>query len=60
MLCKKCMIAMKPGTSYEHKKGGKFSTRRYYECKKCSNRIYTKEPNFQEYMNKATEKSENR
>lgn len=60
MLCKKCMIVMKPGTSYEQREDGRSSARRYYECKKCGDKIYTKEPNFQEYMSKVSEKCKNK
>ena len=61
MLCKKCMIVMGTGTTYEQRKGnGKPSARRFHECKKCGDKVYTKEPNFQEYMKKASEKSRNR
>ncbi len=62
MLCKRCMTVMGTGTRYEQNKDGKSSARRYYECKnkKCRHRVYTKEPNFQECMGKASEKSRNR
>lgn len=61
MVCKKCMEVMKAGTTYEQKKeGGKSSARRYYKCKKCHDKVYTKEPNFQEYMSKALKKCRNR
>lgn len=56
MICKRCMTVMGTGTTYEQRKDGKPSTRRYYECKKCYDRVYTKEPNFQERMSKASEK----
>lgn len=57
MLCKHCMTIMGTGTTYEQRKDGKSSARRYYECKKCGDKVYTKEPNFQECMNKASEKN---
>ena len=62
MLCKRCMTVMGTGTTYEQNKDGKHSHKRYYECKnkKCGYRFYTNEPNFQEYMNKASEKCRNR
>lgn len=60
MLCRKCMIVMTTGTTYEQKRDGRLSVKRYHECKKCHNKIYAKEPNFQEYMSKALEKSRNR
>lgn len=53
MLCKRCMTVMKTGTTYEQKKDDKPSIRRFHECKKCHDKVYTKEPNFQEYMSKA-------
>lgn len=60
MLCKRCMSIMRTGTTYEQKKNGDYSHRRYYECRKCKNKIYTKEPNFQVYMCKASEKCRNK
>lgn len=61
MLCKRCMAVMQPGTTYEQKKGdGKPLARRFHECKKCHDKVYTKEPNFQESMSKASEKCRNR
>lgn len=60
MLCKRCMVVMGTGTTYEQRKDGKSSSRRFHECKKCHDRVYTKEPNFQEYMNKALDKCRNR
>ena len=59
MLCKRCMTVMGTGTTYEQKKDGKTSARRFHECKKCHGKVYTKEPNFQEYINKASEKCRN-
>ena len=56
MLCKKCMIVMETGTTYEQKKDNKSSARRFHECRKCHDKVYTKEPNFQECMSKASEK----
>lgn len=60
MLCKRCMTVMETGTTYEQNKDGKPSVRRFHECKKCYDKVYTKEMNFQEYMNKASEKYRNR
>ena len=54
------MTVMETGTTYEQKKDGKSFARRFYECKKCHDKIYTKEPNFQECMSKAFEKRINR
>lgn len=55
MVCKRCMAVMATGTTYEQKKDGKSSVRRFHECKRCGERVYTREPNFQEYMYKALE-----
>lgn len=60
MLCKRCMIVMGTGTTYEQKKDGKSSARRFYECKKCYGKVYTKEPIFQEYMKRESQKCGNR
>lgn len=60
MLCRKCMIVMTTGTTYEQNKEGRSSVRRFYECKKCHDKVYTKELNFQECMNKASEKCRNK
>lgn len=57
MLCKRCMNVMKTGTTYEQKKGdGKPLARRFHECKKCHDKVYTKEPNFQELIIKTFQK----
>lgn len=48
---------MKSGTTYEQKKkDGKSSAKRFYRCNNCHDKIYTKEPNFQEYMRRALQK----
>lgn len=60
MLCKRCMNVMKTGTRYEQNKDGKYSAGRFYECKKCYDKVYTKESNFHEYMSKASEKCRHR
>lgn len=62
MLCEWCMTAMGTGTRYEKNRGGKSSARKYYECKnkKCGCRVYVKESNFHESMNKISEKRGNR
>lgn len=61
MLCKRCMTVMKIGTSYEQKKGqNKPSHRRYFECSKCHDRVYTNAPNFQEILVKESNKSRKR
>ena len=52
------MTVMGTGTTYEQRKGdGKTSARRFYECKKCHDKVYIKEPNFQECMGRISEKS---
>lgn len=56
MQCKRCMTVMATGTAYERRGDGKSSARRFYECKKCHDKIFTKEPNFQECMSKASQK----
>lgn len=59
MLCKRCMIVMGTGTTYEQNENGGSSAKRFHECKKCRDKVYTKEPNFQEYMGKMSEKCRN-
>ena len=55
------MTVMKTGTTYEQRKdNGKTLTRRFHECKKCKDRIYTYEPSFQECMNKVSGNCRNR
>ena len=57
MLCNRCMVVMKPGTSYEQKRGqGSPSHQRYFECGKCHDRVYTNTPNFQEMLERVKEK----
>lgn len=60
MICKRCMSEMEPGTTYEKSKDGKPSAKRFHECKKCHDKVYTKEPSFQECMSKASENYRNR
>lgn len=60
MLCKRCMTVMNTGTRYEQNKDRKSSARRFHECKKCNDKVYTKEPNFQECLGKVLEKCGNR
>ena len=48
------MAVMGTGTTYEQNKDGKFAARRFHECKKCHDKVYTKELNFQKYMNIAS------
>lgn len=56
MLCKRCMTVMGTGTTYERKKNGKSSFRRYHECKKCHDKVYTNESDFYECISKTLEK----
>lgn len=61
MWCKRCMVVMGTGTTYEQKKGqDKPSHRRYFECGKCHDKIYTNAPNFQECLDKSSQKSRSR
>ena len=52
MLCKRCRVVMETtGTTYEQKRGkDKTSHKRFCECKKCGDRVYTDAPNFQEML----------
>lgn len=60
MLCKKCMIVMRTGTRYEQRKGHDSpSNRKYYECNRCYDRVYTNASNFQEIMKIESNKSRN-
>lgn len=61
MLCKRCMVVMKSGTSYGQKKNsnGK-GYRRFDECPKCHERFFNNSPNFQETLVRETEKSRRR
>lgn len=54
------MTVMEPGTTYEQNKDGKYSAKRFYKCKICHEKVYTKEPNFQENMCKESEKWRNK
>lgn len=58
MWCKRCMNVMRCGTEYHPKKSKDDKGYiRYHKCKICGDKIFTNEPNFQECMNKATEKN---
>ena len=59
MICKRCLIVMKPGTTYEHK-NGKNTARRYDECPKCYDKRYNNYPNFQEILVKVVQKHNGR
>lgn len=60
MLYKRCMTVMGTGTRYEQNKDGKSSAKRYHKCKKCHDKVYTKEPNFQECISRATDRCRNK
>lgn len=61
MICRRCLTVMGSGTRYEKKKGHDSPYyKRYFECKKCHDRVYTNAPNFQECMSKASEKCRNK
>ena len=55
MLCKRCMVVMKSGTTYEHK-NGQDSAKRYDECPKCHDKKYNNTLNFQESLIEANRK----
>lgn len=59
MLCNRCTVIMGTGTTYEQRKDGRSSAKRYYECKKCHDRVYSKEANFHELLAKESERSKN-
>lgn len=60
MLCKICMNVMETGITYEQNKERKSSAKRFYECKKCHDKIYTKELNFHKFLSKASERCRNK
>lgn len=57
MICKRCMVVMAPGTTYERKKGGgryaKITHKRFCQCPKCKEQVYGGSVNFQEILTKA-------
>ena len=55
MICGRCMVVMKSGTTYEHK-NGQDTAKRYDECPKCHDKRYNNAPNFQESLVRATQK----
>lgn len=55
MICGRCMVVMKSGTTYEQR-NGKGSSKRYDECPKCHDKRYNNSPNFQESLIRATQK----
>lgn len=60
MLCKKCLIVMNTGTTYTMEKDGKESAKRFCECKRCGDRIYTKESSLQEGIGRLFKKHRHR
>lgn len=60
MICKRCNIVMGTGTRYEWQGRDRPFARRYYECKKCKDRVYTNAPNFQEILVGEYEKCRNK
>lgn len=61
MLCRRCMVVMITGSRYEQKRGqNKPSYQRYFECRKCYDRVYTNISSFQEVLARESEKSRNR
>ena len=54
------MTVMEAGTTYEQSRDGRSLTKRFRKCKKCGDKVYTREPNFQECMKKASEKCRNK
>lgn len=55
MICGRCMVVMKSGTTYEHK-NDQDTAKRYNECPKCHEKRYNSAPNFQESLVKAAQK----
>lgn len=61
MLCRKCMVVMKSGTSYEQKKNDNGrGYKRYDECPKCHDKVYNSSLNFQETLVRVSEKRRNK
>lgn len=52
MICERCHVMMKNGTSYENRKGRNNKTR-FMECPKCHNRRYNNSMNFQDLFTKS-------
>lgn len=53
MLCRRCMVVMKPGTTYEKKderNSGNIVHKRFCQCPRCKERIYNNSSNFQEIL----------
>ena len=60
MLCRRCMVVMRSGTSYEQRKGNSKGYRRFDECPKCHDKVFNNTLNFQETLARETEKRRNR
>ena len=61
MLCRRCMVVMITGSRYEQKKGQKeTSHQRYFECRKCYDRVYNNTSSFQEVLARESEKCRNK
>lgn len=59
MLCERCMVIMKSGTTYEQKKRERekqITHKRFCQCPKCKDRFYVDSINFQDYLVKASKK----
>ena len=59
MICGRCMVVMKSGTTYEHK-NGQDTAKRYDKCPKCHDKKYNNVPNFQESLVKVAQKHNSR
>lgn len=59
MLCNKCKVMMKSGTTYEQKNGHD-TAKRYDECPKCHDKKYNNLPNFQELLVSEVQKHNNK
>lgn len=47
MLCKRCLVIMKSGTTYEQKNQNNKRYKRFNKCPKCHEKIYNNSPNPQ-------------
>lgn len=59
MLCDRCRVVMKSGTTYEQR-NGRGSSRRYDECPMCHEKRYNKASNFHEVLHLVTQRQLNR
>lgn len=51
MICKRCMVVMGTGTTYQKRGEDRTSSKRFFECRKCGDRIYNNASSFREYLN---------